>query len=164
MLHNEGRILKVLPWKCNVGFSFVLLSYVCHCWTYNIIIIESIVPSRNIGCLWVLSTSIYRLLRTLVHSSFYPLQWLSIFSIYFSVILSSCLPEGSKVGQPLLFLHPLFLICDQSIQIFFFLFVHLYLLGWTYKISNCCCGNTRIEISLVLLLSYICHCNSVRCS
>jgi hypothetical protein len=38
-----------------------------------IIIIESIVSSRNIGCLRVLSTSVYRLLRTSVHSSFYPL-------------------------------------------------------------------------------------------
>ena len=49
-------------------------------------IIESIVFSRNIGCLWVLSTSVYRLLRTLVHSSFYPLPWLPI-SSYFSVFL-----------------------------------------------------------------------------
>ena len=81
----------------------------------NIIIIKSIVPSRNIGCLWVLSTSVYQLLRTLVHSSFYPLPWLPIFSSYFSVFLSSCFPEGSKVGQPLVSLHPLFLMCDQSI-------------------------------------------------
>ena len=44
--------------------------------TFNNIIrvIESIVPSRNIGCLWVLSTSV-QLLGTLVHSSFYPLPW-----------------------------------------------------------------------------------------
>ena len=75
----------------------------------------------NIGCLWVLSTSVYRLLRTLVHSSFYPLPRLPIFSSCFSVFLSSCFPEGSRVGQPLLSLHPLFLICDQSILIFFFL-------------------------------------------
>ena len=80
-----------------------------------IIIIESIVASRNIGCLWVLSTSVYRLLRTLVHSSFYPLPWLPIFSSCFSVFLSSCFPEGSKVGQPLVSLHPLFLMCDRSI-------------------------------------------------
>jgi len=80
-----------------------------------IIIIESIVPSRNIGCLWVLSTSVCRLLRTLVHSSFYPLPWLPIFSSYFSVFLSSCFPEGSRVGQPLVFLHLLFLMCDRSI-------------------------------------------------
>jgi len=93
-----------------------------------IIIIESIVPFRNIGCLWVLSTSVYRLLRTSVHSSFYLLLWLPIFSSYFSVFLSSCFPEGSKVGQPLVSLHPLFLMCDRSIQIFFFLFLHLYLL------------------------------------
>jgi hypothetical protein len=63
-----------------------------------IIIRESIVPSRNIGCLWVLSTSVYRLLRTSVHSNFYALPWLPIFSICFSVYLSSCFPEGSKVG------------------------------------------------------------------
>ena len=75
---------------------------------YNIVI-ESIVPSRNIGCLWVLSTSDYRLLRTLVHSSFYLLPWLPIFSSCFSVFLSSCFLEGSKVGQPLVSLHPLFL-------------------------------------------------------
>lgn len=36
MQHNEGRIVRMLPWKCNVGFSFVLLSYVCHCWKYKI--------------------------------------------------------------------------------------------------------------------------------
>jgi hypothetical protein len=48
-----------------------------------IIIRESIVPSRNIGCLWVLSTSVYQLLRTLVHSSFYPLTWLPKFSSCF---------------------------------------------------------------------------------
>ena len=52
-----------------------------------IIIIESIVPSRNIGCLRVLSTSVYQLLGTLVHSSFYPLPWLPIFSSCFSVFL-----------------------------------------------------------------------------
>ena len=63
---------------------YVLLSYILvytpvqHSWFMAlkiiiIIIIESIIPSRNIGCLWVLSTSVYRLLRTLVHSSFYPL-------------------------------------------------------------------------------------------
>ena len=62
------------------------------------IIIESIVPTRNIGCLWVLATSVYRLLRNLVHSSFYPFPWLPIFSSCFSVFLSSCFPEGSKVG------------------------------------------------------------------
>jgi hypothetical protein len=79
------------------------------------IIIESIIPSRNIGCLWVLSTSVYRLLRTLVYSSFYLLPWLPIFSSCFSVFLFSCFPEGSKVGQPLVSLHPLFVMCDQSI-------------------------------------------------
>ena len=40
-------------------------------WCIIIIVIESIVPSRNIGCLWVLCNSVCRLLRTLVHSSFY---------------------------------------------------------------------------------------------
>jgi len=75
-----------------------------------IIIIESIVPSRNIGCLWVLSTYVYQLLGTLVHSSFYPLPWLPIFSSCFSVFLSSCVLEGSKVGPPLILFHPLFLI------------------------------------------------------
>jgi hypothetical protein len=70
-----------------------------------IIIIESIVPSRNVGCPWVLSTSVYRLLRTLVHSIFYPLPWLPIFSSCFSVFPSSCFPEGSKVGQPLVLLY-----------------------------------------------------------
>ena len=75
--------------------------------------------SRNIGCLWVLSTAVYQLLRTLVHSSFYPLPWLPIFSSYISVFLSSCFPEGPKVGQPLVSLHPLFLMCDQSINFFF---------------------------------------------
>ena len=48
-----------------------------------IIIIMSIVPSRSIGCLWVFSTSVYQLPRTLVHSSFYPLPGLLIFSSYF---------------------------------------------------------------------------------
>ena len=80
-----------------------------------IIVIGSIVPSRNIGCLWVLSTSVYRLLRTLVHSSFYPLPWLPIFSSYFSIFLSSFFPEGSTVGQPLVSFHPLYLMCDRSI-------------------------------------------------
>ena len=70
-----------------------------------IIIIEPNVPSRKIGCLWVLSTSVYRLLRTLVYSSFYRLPWLPISSSCFSVFLSSCFPEGSKVGQPLVSLH-----------------------------------------------------------
>jgi len=37
---------------------------------------------RNIGCLWVLSTSVYQLPETLVHSSFYPLLWWPIFSSY----------------------------------------------------------------------------------
>jgi hypothetical protein len=81
-----------------------------------IIIIVPIVPSRNIGCLWVLSTSVYRLLRTSVHPSFYSLPWLPIFSSYFSVFLSSCFPEGFKVGQPLVSLHSLFLMCDRSIS------------------------------------------------
>ena len=74
-----------------------------------IIIITSIIPSRNIGCLWVLSISVYRLLRILVYSSFYSLPWLPIFSSCFSVFLSSCFPEGSRVGQALVSLHPLFL-------------------------------------------------------
>ena len=87
----------------------------------HIIIIQSVVPSRNIGFLWVLSTSVYRLLRTSVHSSFYPLPWSPIFSSYFFVFLSSCFPEGSKVGQPLVSLHPLFLMCDRSILNFLFL-------------------------------------------
>ena len=73
--------------------------------TYNNNIIKSIVPSRNIGCLWVLSTSVYRLLRTLVHSSFYPLPWLPIFSSCFSVFLSSSFPEDSKVGNRRYFLY-----------------------------------------------------------
>jgi len=71
--------------------------------TIIIIIIKSIIPSRNIGCLWVLSTSVYRLLRTLVHSSFYPLPWLPIFSSCFSVFLSSCFPEGSRYSPMILF-------------------------------------------------------------
>ena len=37
---------------------------------------------RNIGCLWVLSTSVYQLPGTLVHSSFYPLLGWPIFSSY----------------------------------------------------------------------------------
>jgi hypothetical protein len=49
------------------------------------IIIESIVPFRNIGCLWVLSTSVYRLLRTAVHSSFCPLY-------YNNIIIESIVP------------------------------------------------------------------------
>ena len=55
--------------------------------TEVIIIMKSIVPSRNIGCLCVLSTSVYRLLRTSVHSSFYPFPWLPIYSSYFSDFL-----------------------------------------------------------------------------
>ena len=35
---------------------------------------------RNIRCLWVLSTSVYHLPRTVVHSSFYPLLCWPIFS------------------------------------------------------------------------------------
>ena len=79
------------------------------------IIIESIVPSRNIGCLWVLSTSVYQLLGTLVHSSVYPLPWLLIFSSCFSVFLSSCFLEGSKVGQPLVLLHPLLNVTNSCV-------------------------------------------------
>ena len=93
---------------------FIITLYV-QCLSCIIIIIESIVPSRNIGCLWVLSTSVYQLLGTLVHFSFYPLPWLLTFSSCFSVFLSSCFLEGSKVGQPLVLLHPLFLMCDLSI-------------------------------------------------
>ena len=37
------------------------------------------------------------------------LPWLPIFSSYFSFFLSSCSPLGSKVGQPLVSLHPLLL-------------------------------------------------------
>jgi len=51
----------------------------------------------------------YQLLGTLVHSSFYPLPWLPIFSSCFSVFLSSCFLEGSRVGQLLVLLHPIFL-------------------------------------------------------
>ena len=80
-----------------------------------IIIIDSVGLSRNIGCLWVLSTSVYRLLRNLVHSSSYPLHCLPIFSSYFSVFLSSCFLEDSKIVHSLLSLHLLFLMCDQSI-------------------------------------------------
>jgi len=104
---------------------------------YNNIIIQSIVLSRKIGCLWVLSTSVYRLLRTSVHSSSYLLPWLLIFSSYFSVFLSSCFPEDSKVVHSLVSVHPLFLMCDQSIQIFFFLFVHLYLPVLLLSIDLC---------------------------
>jgi len=71
--------------------------------------------SRNISCLWVLSTSVYRLLRTLVHSISYPLPYLPIFSSYFSVFLSSCFLEDSKIVHSLVSLHLLFLICDQPI-------------------------------------------------
>jgi len=39
-----------------------------------------------------------------------------------------------------------------------FCIVELRLSLLNVKMSNCCCGNTRIEISLVLLLSYMCHC------
>jgi hypothetical protein len=88
---------------------------------YNNIITESIVPSRNIGCLWVLWTSVYRLLSTLVHSSFYPLPCLPTFSSRFSVFLSSRFPEGFKVGQPLVSLHPLFLMCETDPSKFLFL-------------------------------------------
>ena len=99
----------------------IVITWICNS---NIIIIESIVPSRNIGCLWVLSTSEYQLLGTLVYSSFYPLPWLLISSC-FSVFLSSRFLDGSKEGHPLVLLHPLFLMCDQSIKIFFFLFLFL---------------------------------------
>jgi len=96
--------INKLPRSLNINVLLLLL-----------LLIESIVPSRNTGCLRVLSTSVYQLLGTLVNSSFYPLPWLPIFSICFSVFLSSCFLEGSKVGQPLVLLHPLFLMCDQSI-------------------------------------------------
>ena len=66
------------------------------------------------------STSVYRLLRTSVNSSFYPLPCLPISSIYFSVYLSSCLPEGSEAGQPLVSLHPLFLTFWRRNYIFKF--------------------------------------------
>ena len=69
---------------------------------------------RNMGCLWVLSTSVYQLTRTLVRSSFYPLPWWPIFTSYSWVFLSSCFIEGSIVGPLLRFPHPLFLMCDQS--------------------------------------------------
>ena len=90
--------INKLPRSLNINVLLLLL-----------LLIESIVPSRNTGCLRVLSTSVYQLLGTLVNSSFYPLPWLPIFSICFSVFLSSCFLEGSKVGQPLVLLHPLFL-------------------------------------------------------
>ena len=91
-----------------------------------IIIIKAIVPSRSIGCLWVFSTSVYQLPRTLVYSSFYPLPWLLIFSSHFSVFLSSCFLEDSSVGQPLVFLHPVFLMCDvdPDIGLYYHLFIH----------------------------------------
>ena len=65
--------------------------------------------SRNIGRLWALSTSVYRLLRTLVHSSSYTLSCLPISSSYFSVFLSSCFLEDSKIVHSLVSLHLLFL-------------------------------------------------------
>jgi predicted small integral membrane protein len=103
-------------WACAVAFQLASTNIMMIIIIIIIILImESIVPSRNIGCLQVLSTPVYRLLRTLVHSSFYPLPWLPIFSSYFSVFLSSCFCEDSKVGQPLALLHPLFLMCDQFI-------------------------------------------------
>ena len=124
--HTEGIIHCAAKLRSSFDFKVII-----------IIIIESIVPSRDMGCLWVLSTSVYRLLRTLVHSSFYPLPWLPIFSSYFSVFLSSCSPEGSKVGQPRVSFHPLSLMRDQSIWIFFFLFLHLYLLVLLLSIGLC---------------------------
>ena len=105
---DVGSAKCVFVYVCVCVYVFMYM-YVCAC-----IIMESIIPSRNIGCLWVLSTFVYRLLRTLVHSRFYPLPWLPIFSSRFSVFLSSCFPEGSKIGQLLISLHPVFLMCDQS--------------------------------------------------
>jgi hypothetical protein len=40
-----------------------------------IIIIESVVPIKSVGCLRVLSTSAYQLPETVVHSNFSPLLW-----------------------------------------------------------------------------------------
>ena len=100
-----------LCYSHNFQFLYLRISTI---WIGNIIIIKSIFPSRSIGCLWVFSTSVYQPPRTLVHSSFYPLPWLLIFSSYFSVFLSSSFLEDSSVGRPLVFLHPLFLMCDLS--------------------------------------------------
>jgi hypothetical protein len=38
-----------------------------------VVVIESVVPIRSVGCLRVLSTSVNQLPETLVRSSFYPL-------------------------------------------------------------------------------------------
>jgi len=77
----------------------------------------------------------YQLLRTLVHCSFYPLPWLLIFSSCFSVYLSSCFPEGSKVGQPLVSLHQVF-----SIIVLFYREFELQLKSFKVCIFpvNCC--------------------------
>jgi hypothetical protein len=57
----NGRF-KIRTWSCNNNRV--------HC------------SFRNIGCLRVLSTSVYQMPRTLVRSSFYPLPWWPIFSSY----------------------------------------------------------------------------------
>ena len=122
-----------------------------------ILIIESIVPSRNIGCLWVLSTSVYQLLRTLVHSSFYPLPWLPIFSSCFSVYLSSCFPEGYKVGQPLVSLHPFF--CVWSIHLNFLFLISKF-------ISSCPVAFHRSLLEIIfghhILNIYLRHAQCIR--
>ena len=103
-----------------------LMIYTLHPILFIIIIIYSIVPSfRNTCCLWVLSTSVYQLLGTLVHPTFYPLPWLPIFSSCFSVFLSSCFLEGTSPSSFLnvwpVYLNFLFLISK---------FIYPILFGW----------------------------------
>jgi hypothetical protein len=71
-----------------------------------------------------------------------------MFSNYFLVFLSSCFPEGSIVRWPFVFLHHLFLVCDQSIQIFSFLFLNLHLLGPLLSLLDTVFGHHILKMYL----------------
>ena len=83
--------ILTLPWRAEeIRTEYQSFKW-CYSWDsvqkvshlYGKIIIIGVHCSfRNIGCLWVLSTSVYQLPRTLVRSSFYPLPWWPIFSSY----------------------------------------------------------------------------------
>ena len=69
-----------ISYSCN---SYIYIYTICVCVCVCIYIYNKVHYSfRNIGCLWVLSTSVYQLPRTFVRSSFYPLPWWPIFSCY----------------------------------------------------------------------------------
>ena len=94
---------------------------------YVIIIIESIVPSRNIGCLWVLSTSVYQLLGNLVPFQLLPASLITDFlQLYFGLSLF-LFPWGFQSRAAFGTSPSSFLNVWPTQLNFFFLFLSLYL-------------------------------------